>query len=77
MDAIQKAIALFPSKKALADELDVSAPTITYWSSGKKRPSLENVLKIEKITDGYVKAEEIYPNFLWSALRKTYDKKTD
>jgi hypothetical protein len=61
---------MLKSNKSLSTSLIKRQVTLLSLWSSEKRPSIESVLKFEKVTNGYVKAEEVCPNFLWSALRK-------
>jgi predicted transcriptional regulator len=42
----------------LARSLEVTNATIYNYIKGESRPSLENAVKIERITDGFVKAQD-------------------
>lgn len=59
---IQKAIAATGgTQEALAATLGVSQTTISKWLHGKAQPSIGHALKLERITDGLVRAQDLRP----------------
>lgn len=60
---IKQAIDLLGSQQKLAEACGVSQNAVHKWLSNKLRVSLENALKIEKATNGKVKAEMFNSNF--------------
>ena len=69
LDALKKAIEIVGGVGTLASKSAVSYQSIIDWRSGKKSPSAESCKKIEKATEGQVKAEDILPDYPWSELR--------
>ena len=39
----------------MADKMGVSVGAIHSWKTGKNKPSIKNAIKIEKMTNGFVK----------------------
>ncbi|MEE6042394.1 transcriptional regulator [Avibacterium paragallinarum] len=60
--SIQKAINVLGKQQLLAEACGVSQNAVSKWLNGGSI-SLENALRIEKATQGRVKAEEISPEF--------------
>jgi DNA-binding transcriptional regulator YdaS (Cro superfamily) len=67
-DMIKRAINMFGSSNRLALELKVTVITVYKWRDGKAVPSPENCLKIEKVTNGQVKARDIRPDLDWERI---------
>lgn len=68
---IQKAIKVLGNQQALAKACNVSQFSVSKWLYGGSI-SLENALRIEKATQGKVKAEEISPKFSYLLARTEY-----
>ncbi|RZI45478.1 transcriptional regulator [Candidatus Finniella inopinata] len=66
---IQKAIDLVGGATALAKKLNVSYHTVLTWKNGRSSVSTTNCQKIEKATDGKVKAKDILPDYPWDELK--------
>ena len=41
------------SNKKLAELLGLSSTSISYWMNGRRGPSIENILKLEKLSKQY------------------------
>lgn len=52
----------YPSLVEVAKDLGVHRCTISCWIRGKRKVSLQNALKIEKITNGKIKWTELRPD---------------
>lgn len=72
--AILKAIKIFKSQQALAAACGVSQNAVSKWLNGGSI-SLENALKIEKATNGKVKAEMFSKEFSSLLARNQETKK--
>lgn len=59
ISAIDKAIQIVGSQKALADEMGVTKQAVHKW---RRRVPAERVIKIESITDGQVSRHELRPD---------------
>lgn len=66
--SIEKAVELCGSQKKLAQKLGVTQQLISYAIQGKRRLSVINAIKIEKVTNGEVKRKEIRPDIDWNEL---------
>ncbi len=64
-EAIKKAIAILGSGWKLAKKIGVNPPTVYSWTSGQRSPDPINCLRIQKATEGQVKARDILPNYDW------------
>lgn len=53
----------------LAESVGVAQPTVSRWSCGAKRPSVENCKRIEFATGGAVRCEELRPDLNWDHIR--------
>lgn len=62
-NAVQKAIKELGSQNKVAIACNVSQNAISKWLNGQSKVTLENALKIEKATNGQVKAEDFDPVF--------------
>lgn len=60
---VQKAIQVLGGQNNLANACGVSQNAISKWLNKQSRVSLENALKIEKATNGSVKADEFNPEY--------------
>jgi DNA-binding transcriptional regulator YdaS (Cro superfamily) len=61
-DAINKAINMFGSKKALADAINDHRPQICSYSSGKRIIPITTAIKIEIATKGKIKRSMLRPD---------------
>lgn len=69
VEAIKKAIEIAGGANKLAAKIGVSYQTILTWKNARSSLSLANCLKIEKATEGKVKAEDILPDYDWNSIR--------
>lgn len=60
-EEIKKAVSLLGNRNELARAINVSYQTVSDWINGKKTPSPENCMKVERVTDGKIKARDILP----------------
>lgn len=67
--SIEKAINIVGGAEKLARKIDVSYQTVLNWKNGFAVPNSLNCVKIEKITGGVVKREDIIPDYPWDELR--------
>lgn len=66
--SIEKAIEVIGGAEKLARKLEVSYQTVLNWKNGFAVPNSLNCVRIEKITGGVVKREDILPDYPWSEL---------
>lgn len=64
-DKLKEAIEIAGGVGALSSKSKISYQSIIDWRAGKKSPSHESCKKIEKATNGRVKAKEILPDYPW------------
>ena len=69
LEYIKKAIEIAGGIQQLSVKADVSYQSILEWKSGRKTPTPTNCQKIEKGTNGEVKAEEILPDYPWEKVK--------
>lgn len=67
--SIFKAIEVAGGARELALKIGVSYQSVLDWKNQRRVPSTTNCQKIEKATEGQVKAEDILPDYPWSELR--------
>lgn len=67
--SIEKAIEAIGGAEKLARKLEVSYQTVLNWKNGFAVPNPLNCVRIEKITGGAVKREDILPDYPWQELR--------
>lgn len=67
--AIKKAIETIGGAEKLARKLEVCYQTVLNWKNGIAVPNSLNCVRIEKITSGVVKREDILPDYPWNELR--------
>jgi|GEM_PF-1846890 len=67
--SIEKAIEVIGGAEKLARKLEVSYQTVLNWKHGFTAPNSLNCVRIEKVTDGIVKREDILSNYPWNELR--------
>jgi DNA-binding transcriptional regulator YdaS (Cro superfamily) len=52
----------FGTQKNLAKKLGVKQQTVSDWVRGKINPSIENAKKIDQLSNGAIKKEQIRPD---------------
>jgi DNA-binding transcriptional regulator YdaS (Cro superfamily) len=67
--SIEKAIEIIGGAEKLARKIEVSYQTVLNWKNGFSVPNSLNCAKIEKVTDGAVKREDILPDYPWEELK--------
>lgn len=67
--SIEKAIEVIGGTENLARKLDVSYQSVLNWKYGYAVPSALSCIRIEKLTNGAVKREDIITNYPWDELR--------
>jgi len=67
-DEIKRAVKLLGSVMKLARALEVGELSVYRWTSGKSAPDPINCLKIQKLTNGLVKARDIRPDYEWDKV---------
>jgi DNA-binding transcriptional regulator YdaS (Cro superfamily) len=65
IDKIKEAIEIAGGMGPLSEKGKISYQAISNWKTGKKSPSSESCRKIEKVTQGKVKAKDILPYYPW------------
>ena len=60
---VQKAIECLGNQENLAKACNVSQNAVSKWLNGQSKVALENALKIEKATNGEVKAGDFNSDF--------------
>ncbi len=68
-ESIEKAIEIVGGAKELAEKMNVSYKSVLDWKNGRVKLSPINCVKMEKLTNGEVKREEILPDYPWDDLR--------
>jgi DNA-binding transcriptional regulator YdaS (Cro superfamily) len=68
-ESIEKAIEIVGGAKELAEKMNVSYKSVLDWKNGRVKLSPINCVKMEKLTDGKVKREDILPEYPWNDLR--------
>jgi len=53
----------------MARKANVSYQSVLDWKHGRASPSPINCQKIEKATEGQIKAEDILPDYPWEEVR--------
>jgi DNA-binding transcriptional regulator YdaS (Cro superfamily) len=69
VDEIKKAVDLCGGRVPLAKKINLSYQTVSDWANNKKTPSLDNCIKIERATNGSVRAKDILPDYPWDQLK--------
>lgn len=69
LKAIEKAIEIAGGAEKLARKIEISYQTVLNWKNGFAVPSVLNCVRVEKLTEGVVKREDILPNYPWDELR--------
>lgn len=67
--SIEKAIEVIGGAEKLARKMEVSYQAVLNWKNGFAVPNPLNCVRIEKITNGVVRREDILPDYPWSELR--------
>lgn len=67
--AIGKACAIFGSQLALAENLGVTPGVVSQWVKGARPVPPRHCPKIERLTDGVVRCEELCPDVDWGLIR--------
>jgi len=65
VDKIKEAIEILGGRYRLAVAIGVSHKSVSDWVLGYTTPSTQNCLKIQKATNGKVKAKEILLDINW------------
>lgn len=60
---------------ALARAIAVSAPTVNQWVSGRRRVPMDRCPKIESLTGGKVRCDELRPDIAWDVFRAGIEQK--
>lgn len=68
-EAIKKAIGIAGNATELAKKMNVSYHTVLTWKNGRSSISTTNCQKIEKVTEGIIKKEDILPDYPWDELK--------
>lgn len=69
LQAIHRAIELTGGLTNFSLKVNISYQTALNWKHGRRIPSPLYCSKIEEITEGKVKKEEILPDYPWEKLR--------
>ena len=69
LEILKRAIDILGGLTQLSIKVNVSYQTALDWKHGRRIPTPTNCQKIEKATDGQIKAEEILPDYPWNELR--------
>lgn len=69
IDCIVKAIEIFGSMEKLSAAIGGSQASVYRWVHGKAIPSPLSCMKIEKVTNGKIKKEDIRPDFDWTNFK--------
>jgi DNA-binding transcriptional regulator YdaS (Cro superfamily) len=69
VDPILESIKILGGVRQMAIKISVSYQSVLDWKNKRRTPTPVNCLKIEKATEGKIKAEDILPDYKWSELR--------
>lgn len=69
MTIISKAVELLGGPGPAAIRLACSQQAISFWVNGKRTPSVETCIAIERETGGAVTVEQLRPDIDWSVIR--------
>ena len=69
MSIISKAVELLGGPGSAALRLAVSPQAISFWVNGKRTPSVEVCIAIERETAGAVTVEQLRPDIDWRVIR--------
>ncbi len=67
--SIVEASKMLGSMYNMAKQLGVTYTTVFNWCHGKAVPNPLNCMKIEKVTKGKIKKEDIRPDFDWENFK--------
>jgi len=70
-EPLERAIAHVGTLRKFCDLLEVSRYTVTGWRNQKWVMPAHHCVKVEKITDGQVRCEELRPDVDWQYLRES------
>lgn len=73
--AIERARDILGGTGAMAAALEITAPTVSEWVSGRRQVPAERCPTIERLTKGDVTCEQLRSDVDWAYLRKTPKKK--
>jgi DNA-binding transcriptional regulator YdaS (Cro superfamily) len=65
LEAIKKAVEIAGGNTQLSLKANISYQAIVDWKSGRKAPSIESCIKIEKATEGQINRKDLLPDFPW------------
>jgi DNA-binding transcriptional regulator YdaS (Cro superfamily) len=68
-EQILKAIEILGGLTMFARKINVSYQTALDWKHGRRTPTPLNCMRIEKATEGKIKAEDILPDYRWEELK--------
>lgn len=68
LEKLREAIDIAGGVSALSLKSKISYQSIIDWRSGRKGPSNVSCKKIEKATNGQVKARDLLPDYPWDEL---------
>ena len=68
VEEIKRAAEIVGSYNKLSLLLGVSVANVYKWRDGKSTPDPINCLKIQKLTNGLVKARDIRPDYDWDKV---------
>jgi len=60
--AVEKAIDIFKTQKALAKAVGVTQGMVSFWLLGKTDVAWDKAIKIEEVTDGKVTRSDLRPD---------------
>ena len=69
LEKLKEAIEVAGGVGSLSSKSKISYQSIIDWRAGKKSPSQVSCLKIERATEGKVKAQDILPGYPWDELK--------
>lgn len=62
LKALARAAAIIGSYNQIAVKLGISNAAVSGWATGKKHMSLDNAMKIQKLTNGLVTVHDLRPD---------------
>lgn len=69
MTTISKAVEILGGPGPAAARLKCSEQAISFWVNGKRTPSVEKCILIERETGGAVTVEQLRPEIDWTPIR--------
>lgn len=66
--AVEQAIAIFETQKALADAVGVTQGMVSFWLLGKTEVTWDKAIKIEQVTRGQVTRHDLRPDIFGQSL---------